>query len=352
MSSILRSLLLLGVTAGALACTPREGSTPIAGTSAAPGPVVAEMAGAVVTQDQLDAWIKEDLFKQQTEGKNAAALFDLRESALERMIEERLIEAEAKKQGLTPDQLSAAETSKGVSVTDEAVRKFFDENQARMGGQTMEQIGPRIRTYLEQQGKQEAWRKYVQGLREAAQVSVKLEQPRVKVSAEGASRGPADAPITIIEFSDYQCPFCKRADAIVQEVLKKYPDEVRFVYRNFPLEQMHPRARPAAEAAMCANEQGKFWEFHEKLFGGGGLEAADLTAYAESVGLDAGKFKTCVDERRFKDAVEADERAGREAGVTGTPSFFVNGIMFSGAKPVEEFSAVIERELKNAKKGS
>jgi len=353
MRPIFRSLLVLGVLAGAVGCTSKEGSSPTAAApSPAPesGPVVAEVGGAPITQDQLDAWIKEDWFREQTEGKNPAALFDLRSGALERMIDERLVDTEAKKQGLTSDQLMAAETGKGVTVADDAVRKFYDDNQARMGGQTFEQIGPRIRTYLEQQGKQEAWRKYVQGLREAANVSVKLEQPRVQVAAEGASRGPADAPVTIIEFSDYQCPFCRKAEPTVKEVLARYPDKVRFVYRHFPLE-MHPRARPAAEASNCAGEQGKFWEYHDQVFAGGALEDADLERYAKASGLDVAAWKKCLADGTTKARVDADFAAGRAAGVTGTPAFFVNGLMISGAQPVDEFVRRIEAELKRTAGG-
>lgn len=358
MPSIPRSLLLLGALAGAVACTPQENAAPNAAPTAASGAAppaaagaaVAEVAGRTITQDQLDAWIKEDLFRQQTEGKNPAALFDLRSDALERMIDEQLIEAEAGRQGITPDALSAAETGKGVTVADDAVRKFYDENQARMGGQTFEQIGPRIRTYLEQQGKQDAWRKYVQGLRDAAKVSVKLEQPRVLVAAEGPSRGPADAPVTIIEFSDYECPFCRKAEPVVKKVLERYPEQVRFVYRHFPLE-MHQRAGPAAEASTCAHDQGKFWEYHDLVFGGGALEDADLERYAAAAGLDVAAWKKCLADGAAKARVEADFAAGRMAGVTGTPAFFVNGLMISGAQPVDEFVRRIEAELKRSAAG-
>ena len=308
--------------------------------------VVAEVAGTPVTSGELDAWIREDLFKREVGSKGKAELFEFRTEALDRMIDERLIAAEATKKGVTVEELLTQQVTAGGAVSDADVKGFYDENKARMGTATLEQIGPRIRRFLEERQVGEARQKYVQSLRDAANVAVKLEAPRVTVAADGPSRGKDGAPVTIVEFSDYQCPFCKRAEPIVNEVLKRYPDQVRVVFRHFPLDQIHPRARPAAEAAMCATEQGKVWEFHETLFAGGGLEEADLTTYAESTGLDKAKFQACVAERRFKDKVEADSVAGREAGVSGTPAFFVNGIMLSGAKPVEEFVEVIERELK------
>jgi protein-disulfide isomerase len=337
-----------------LACTPRD-ATPQAGKAPAGAEatvVVAEIGGKPVTAAELDTWIRDDLFQRETASKGQAELFEFRNEALQRMIDERLLKAEAEQQKLSVDDLIAKEAKSSSAVGDDAVKAFYEQNKARMGSATFEQIGPRIRRFLEEKQAGEARESYVAKLREKAQVAVKLEAPRIVVSTDGPSIGKADAPVTIVEFSDYQCPFCKRAEPTVLELRKKYGDQVRFVYRHFPLDQIHARARPAAEAALCANEQGKFWEFHEKIFAGSGLEDADILAYGQAAGLDAEKFKACVAERRFKDKVDEDAKAGREAGVSGTPAFFVNGIMLSGAKPIEEFSAVIDRELKNPKKGS
>ena len=172
---------------------------------------------------------------------------------------------------------------------------------------------------------------------------VKLEQPRVKVAASGPARGPEGAPVTIVEFSDFECPFCRREESTVKQLLDRYQTQVRFVYRHFPLE-IHPRARPAAEAAACADEQGKFWDYHEKLFSGG-LEDADLQRYASELGLDTAAFQQCVSQHKTKDVVMSDLQAGKAAGVSGTPAFFVNGIMISGARPVDAFTKVIDKEL-------
>lgn len=329
-----------------IACSPRDASTPTAAAPAADsGEVVAVVAGEEVRSGELDTWIREDLFRREVGSKGAAELFEFRMDALQRMVDEKLLEAEAKKAGVSVDELLARQATGGAAVTDAEVNSFYEENKPRMGNATLEQIGPRIRRFLEERQGNEARQKYVQSLRDAAKVTIAMEAPRVQVAADGPARGPANAPVTIIEFSDYQCPFCKRAEPIVNEVMKRYPDQVRLVFRHFPLDQIHPRARPAAEAAACAEEQGKFWEFHQKLFEGDGFEQANLVAYAEGVGLDKAKFEACVNERRFKDKVDADAAAGREAGVSGTPAFFVNGIMMSGAKPVEEFVEIIEREI-------
>ncbi|MCC6642207.1 MAG: thioredoxin domain-containing protein [Deltaproteobacteria bacterium] len=334
-------------TALSVACSPRDATpqTSKAPVAAADTEVVAEIDGKPVTAGELDAWIREDLYQREVANKGKTELFELRSEALDRMIDENLLAAEAGRRKLSVDDLLASEAKTSDEISDEAVKAFYEQNKARMGGATLEQIGPRIRRFLEERQSADAREQYVRSLRDKAGVSVRLTAPRVEVAAEGPSRGPANAPITIVEFSDYECPFCKRAEPILKQVLERYPDKIRLVYRNFPLEQMHPRARPTAEAALCAEEQGKFWEFHEKVFSGSGLQEADLVGYADAVGLDTAKFKACMAERRYKDRVDADAQAGRDAGVSGTPAFFVNGIMLSGAKPVEEFSAIIEREL-------
>jgi protein-disulfide isomerase len=181
-------------------------------------------------------------------------------------------------------------------------------------------------------------------------VTIMLEPPRLKVADAGRpSRGPARAPVEIIEFSDFQCPFCLRAHPTVAQVLNAYGDRVRFVYRNYPLPN-HPNAWPAAEAAACAGEQGKFWEYHDRLFDNQSkLGEADLKQHAAALALDTAKFDACVDAHKYKKDIDADVAAGEEAGVSGTPAFFINGRELSGAQPFEAFKRVIDEELAGKK---
>lgn len=339
---------LLGALA-AIACSAADtGKHPTAALpSTAAADTVATVNGAPITMADLDGWIKDDLYKRETADKNPSEMFELRSDALDRMIAERLLAAEAAKRGITVDALQQEEAAKTPAVTEEQMKAFFEENKARVGNQTYEQLQARIRQHLEQQARNDANQKFVAGLREAAGVSVALEQPRIAVAADGVSRGPADAPVTIIEFSDYQCPFCRRAEPTMKEVLARYPEQVRFVYRHFPLD-MHPRARPAAEASLCAAEQGRFWEFHDKLFSGSGYDESDFERYAVEIGIDPAKWKECRDAGRTKPKIDADLAAGQAAGVTGTPAFFVNGLMLSGARPLDAFTKVIDAELARA----
>lgn len=159
--------------------------------------------------------------------------------------------------------------------------------------------------------------------------------------------GPEDAPITIIEFSDYQCPYCKRWHVEVWPKIKSaYPNKVRLVYRDFPLMSIHSEAVPAAEAANCAGEQGKYWEYHDLLFEGDLPLGRDAyLAYAKRLGLDAEGFEACLESRRYRNEVENDYSYALALGVNSTPTFFINGIALLGAQPFEVFRQIIDLEL-------
>ncbi|MBU2638628.1 MAG: DsbA family protein [Nanoarchaeota archaeon] len=159
------------------------------------------------------------------------------------------------------------------------------------------------------------------------------------------SIGPADAEVTIIEYSDFECPFCQRAEETVKQVLKEYEGRVRLVYKNFPL-SFHNNARPAAEAGECANEQGKFWELHEKMFENRlNLKKSDIKEYAEEIGLDMDRFNSCFDSGKYSDEVDQDIADGAMLSVSGVPAFFINGKPLIGAQPIEEFRKIIGKEL-------
>lgn len=176
------------------------------------------------------------------------------------------------------------------------------------------------------------------------------EQPqarRYEVASEGfPSIGPSNAPITIVEFSDYQCPYCRRwHEQVYEPLLNAYPGKIRMVYRHLPLTSIHPDAFPAAEAAMCAGEQNAYWPFHEKLFSSDALGSSVYTKYAEELGLDMDTFETCIKEGRFKDAIQADLDFAVNLGVRSTPTFFINGLAIVGAQPLDIFKQVIDKEL-------
>lgn len=171
--------------------------------------------------------------------------------------------------------------------------------------------------------------------------------PRYDVAADGSyAIGPADAPITIVEFSDYQCPFCRRwHQEVYQSLLAAYPGQIRLVYRHLPLTSIHPDAFPAAEAAMCAGEQNAYWQYHEKLFASELLGDEIYRQYAQELGLDTTAFETCLTEHKYQQAIQADSDFAVNLGVRSTPTFFINGLAVVGAQPLEVFKQVIDKEL-------
>ncbi|UYN90564.1 MAG: DsbA family protein [Anaerolineales bacterium] len=162
--------------------------------------------------------------------------------------------------------------------------------------------------------------------------------------------GPADAPITIVEFADFQCPYCVRHfEQTYPLILEQYGEQVRFVFKNYPLRSIHPDADAAAQAAECAQEQGMFWEYHDLLFGGAlGLGREAYAGYADQLGLDTDALLACLDEGRYAESVERDYALGQQLGVSSTPTFFINGIAMVGAYPIDAFQTVIDFELGNS----
>ena len=158
--------------------------------------------------------------------------------------------------------------------------------------------------------------------------------------------GPADAPITIVEFSDYQCPFCRRWHQEVYEpLLAAYPGQIRIVYRNLPLTSIHPDAMAAAEAAMCAGEQDAYWPFHDKLFSSESLNTQTFLQYAQDLSLNVEQFQACITDQKYKDAIQSDSDFAINLGIRSTPTFFINGLAVVGAQPLDVFKQVIDKEL-------
>lgn len=346
------SLLLLLT----LACqTPApQGPSDAAGGATAPAETPAEAGGGEAAARIGDVAIS----LADVDAKAGAALvqarqqlYDARRAALDELVTDRLLEAEAQKRGIDKDALLKAEVDdKAAPVQEAKIVELFEANKARLGGASLDEVRPRIVEFLGQQAKSERFAAYAEELRGAAGVVVLLDPPRVtvEVPANAARFGSTDAPVQIVEWSDFECPYCSRGASTLDELKTKYGEKISVVFRHFPLE-FHPNARKAAEAAICAQEQGKFWEFHDKLFANQralGLE--DLGRYADEVTLDKAKFQDCLSSGRHAPQVQADFEAGQKAGVTGTPGFFVNGRFLGGALPVDAFSKVIDEELARA----
>lgn len=303
--------------------------------------VVAKVGEKTITRAQLTQQAASALAKVRQQE------YDILSQYLDEMVDEMLLEELAKKEGKTVEQVIDERIEKKVSMpTDEQVQKFYNENPRLVQGQPLDQVKPRIIQQIQQQEKQKLYMDLVDGLAKETKVVTLLDPPRAVVSADDDPvRGPKDAPVQIVMFSDYECPFCSRVEETMKQVREKYADKVAIVFRDFPL-SFHKNAQKASEAAGCAAEQGKFWEYHDKLFANQrALAPANLETYATELGLDLPKFKSCLDSGQRAPEVAADMKSGQSVGVTGTPASFVNGRFVNGAQPYEAFAKIIDDEL-------
>ena len=313
----------------------------------APNDVVATVGSHSITLAEVDEKAL-DAPTSNFGGKLSQALYDARRGALEELIASKLMDEEAKAEGIDRAALvEKAITSKVGAVTEAEIAAWYQANQARVQGASLDKVRQPIRTFLTQERMQKVREQYIDELKSKTRVRMLLDPPRQKVKMVAASptRGPSDAPIQIVEFSDFQCPFCQRVGPALKQVLDTYGDRVHLVYREYPLPN-HPNAKLASEAGLCANEQGKFWPFHDRLFANQQrLAGHELKQHAVELGLDAARFNACIDSHKNAAQVEGDISAGNDAGVNGTPAFFINGRAISGAQPFEEFKKIIDDEL-------
>ena len=304
--------------------------------------IAARVDGHAITVGEVDRHIKDELFEKKYGGARRGRLDQARGEAIQEIIDGYLVSEAAAAAGLTPEAWIEQAAAELPPPTDEEVEAFFEANRERIGEEvTFEELAPQIRAYLEQGRQSQA----VDALRAAADVQVVLEPRRLQVGAAGPSRGPADAPITLVEFSDFQCPYCMRAEGVIAELFDRHPDAIRLVYRHMPLD-FHRHARAAAEASVCAEAQGRFWDYHALLFANQGeLGQESLLAYADELGLDRAAFEACLEDPATAERVDIDMQEAKALGATGTPTFFINGMMMTGARPLDEFDKVVQEEL-------
>jgi protein-disulfide isomerase len=323
-----------------------------------------QQAQAEGTESPVAAYIGDDTIttaelEEQAAGELAdldQKRYELLRQTLEQMVDERLIRSAAAGAGLQPNDLMQAEVEdKVVPPTEEEIAAFYEQNKARLrGNPAFEDVRPQIVGYIEGQQRQSLRSAFVANLKRTADYRVVLDAPRTEIELADnvPSRGPADAPITMVEFGDFECPFCRRAHPAVEQLLLKYGDEIRYVFRDYPLPN-HSRATPASVAAYCAGDQGQFWSFYENLMViEGDLSDGDLVQRAANLGLDAEQFNACYTSRRYENDVLEAMKQGRALGVTGTPTFFINGRKLVGAVSYDQLRTVVEEELNRADSGA
>jgi protein-disulfide isomerase len=268
----------------------------------------------------------------------------LLQQQLDKMLDRRALEAEAKARDVAPDKVLGEIAV--PAVTDDEVRAFYESNKARTS-QTYEQLADQIKQYLATQHNDTATRQFYDGLRAKHGINSLLEPLRVAVAPTGPVRGKTNVPVTIVEFADFQCPYCKQEESALQAVLAKYPNEVRLVFRHLPLVQVHPDAMVAAEAAVCADHQGKFWEMHDALYADQKSLGRDaITAAAQHLGLNLDQLSGCIQDEATLRTIKADMSAADAIGITSTPYFFINGRPISGSVPTETLQNMVAEELR------
>jgi protein-disulfide isomerase len=306
--------------------------------------LLAEVDGVTITAEEVDKSLSTQLTQLQEQ------IYALRREKVEALIAERLLEKEAARRGISVSALLDAEvTAKVGLVTEQEVETFYRANEARLQGNEAK-LREQIRAHLQNQKLAAQRGALVQSLRSQASVVVHLKPPpplRVQIAADGALfRGSETAPVAIVEFTDFHCPFCKSVQPTLAQLRSRYGEKVKLVHRDFPIDQLHPNARKAHEAARCANEQGKFWTYHAALYANAPKAGPEqLKAYAREGGLDVSSFEHCLTSGKYQAAVQKDVEEGTRLGVTGTPAFFINGRMLSGAQSLETFARVIDEEL-------
>lgn len=315
--------------------------------------VLAEVNGVSITEEQVVAAAASQLEELETRRlQNEANLArDKHTTMSQRLNEEidgRLLDAEAGKRGVTRDALLDAEVAKKAPVpTDAEVEDFYEKNKNRIRVPKEQALG-QVRDYLADERQRVVFGDFMARLRKDYGVKMFLEPHRSTVQTSGhPSLGPATAPVTLVEFSDFECPFCANLFSTLKRVEKAYEGKIKVVFRQFPLTSIHPNAQKAAEASLCANDQKKFWEMHDSLFEAPkdlGVDA--IKARATRLQLDVPAFAACLDSNKYAEQVRLDLLEGSRLGVTGTPAIFVNGRFLSGAQPFEEIAKVIEEELR------
>ena len=312
-----------------------------AGEAEAETDVAAIVGGREISRKAVEEHVKGALLKLKHKR------YEVLRSGLHELVAEQLIALAAAAEGKTPEAYVAAEVDAKSTRPDSAmIEEVYESNKRKFAGRPVEEAKSEVENWLLGQSRERRRRVLLTALKEEYETRINLLPTAVDVGTGGRPTlgGDASAPVTLVEFSDYECRYCKRAEPVIREILEIYGDRVRYVYRDFPL-AIHKNALPASRAARCAEQQGRFWAYHEKLMESDKLGEGVYRTIAEEVGLDRSNFDSCLASELFADAIDRDVADGKAVGVSATPAFFVNGRMISGAKPLKIFKELIDAEL-------
>jgi len=299
---------------------------------------VAEINGSKFTLADVERKRSSVLFQARN------TLYEAQRKAVEEFIDEYLLEQQAKKDNITVSGLLEKQISSKIAAnpSDEALRVYYEGLDT---ADPFEAVRDKILDHVRQRRIAKAKTAYVQSLRAQANVKLQLVTPRADVSLKDTPvRGPADAPVVVVEFADYECPYCQQIQPALDRLESEYKGRIAFAYKDVPL-PMHTSAQKAAEATHCAASQGKYWEYHDLILASTKLDLPSLKNQARELQLNGAEFDECLDSGQKAGIVSAHVNEAQALGLQGTPSFFINGRFFSGLLSYEQLSSVVEEEL-------
>ncbi len=368
----LRNGIFLLVSLSILNCQQNIPPPPPPPPAAGGSPVVAAVDRQQLTDAEIDATIAQRPVDERMNWYEAQeSQYQVRKQMIQSILEDRMLDLEATARKITRADYMEEEIGKIPEPKARDIQDLFDRNKDRLRGQTLDQVRPRIVQSLQQQERNRRRDALIRKLEKKYGAVIYLQQPEppvidIAVSPDVPQRGDTDAQVTMIEFSDFQCPYCQQVKDSLDQAYKKYSGKVKHVYYNFPLTQIHEFAYKAAEAGYCANEQKKFWDYREEFFARqrdfsqnrtiqdeqARLKANldILRAVAKAAKIDADPFISCIEAGKYTQRVQQDLDTGRAAGVSGTPAIYLNGRPLRGAKPLDAILAAIDKELGKKKK--
>ena len=291
-----------------------------------------------------------DLPVSPEERKLRQRLYELQMTSLGNNIANRLLEAAAEEATAEiEDYVNRQIGHKIGAPTNKEISAYYDSQREKIN-KPLKEVRQQIIVLLQRQKASAHLAELITELREAAELEIRLDPPRLPVSLEDVrSRGPEDAAVTVVEYSDFQCPFCRRVQPFLAELHEKYGDDVRWVFKDLPLVDIHPEAMRAAQAARCAGEQGKFWEYRAKLFEQELFTDAMYSDLAKELKIKASPLMECLESGKFEEPVLAEKVEAERLGIEGTPAILVNGILSTGARSIQHYDTLIGNELKAAR---
>jgi predicted DsbA family dithiol-disulfide isomerase len=309
-----------------------------------PETVVASVNNIQITQQQVDDSVSARIYPLQQQ------LYAIRKAALENLVVSKILESEAVSRAISIEELRRQLTAGEILVTRAQVEEAYTQNASFFAAMSPDEARERLRLDLENQQRMKHYRAGLEALRKKWSVRMNFAPPAFAAELEDGvspAKGTTKPAVTIVEFSDFECPYCRAAQHSLKQVLESYPAQVRLVFKQLPLEG-HRNSLPGARAAYCAGEQDRFWQFHDALFAAQALSPAVFTQIASELGLGLPKFQDCLNSERSRTAVVKDLETARLFGVESTPSFIVNGKLIQGALSFADWQKIVEQELKQS----